>query len=124
MQSGQRAVRRIAKLAEVFHRRLVLSLENQPMSGFSMPDIRMFQQNDKLFDGGVRELWGRAALKVWGSNSIDPPSITSVFKIEHRFQIIGHRPGMLDRLAVHVQQMQCTIRGGYEVDGAKPVVSG
>ena len=51
---------------------------------------------------------------------INPATITSALQIHLRMDVIGNGPRMLDRFAIHVEDVQRAVRGVDEIDRPKP----
>src|SRR6187455_450433 len=102
---------------------LVTSLAKQPLSCFAPPGVGAFQVRDKLGGCGGTELRLRASAKRWRCKAINPTTIIAATQVEFCLDVIRDRPWMLDGLAVHIQNMQSTVRRVDKVDWSEPRVA-
>src|SRR5438067_973976 len=57
------------------------------------------------------------------SESIEPAAVAAAGEIELGLDVVGDRPGVFDRFAVHVEDGQRAVGGVDEIDGTEPVVA-
>src|SRR5262245_29617623 len=99
-------------------------LKQQPLSRFAKPRLRAFEIGDELSGGASRKLRPRRRCESRRRQPIEPPALFAAAEVNLGFDVVGDRPGMLDRLAIHVEDGERAVGGIDEVDGAEPVVAG
>ena len=100
----------------------VLALDEQPLGRVAPPADRMIQQATSSWELAVFSL-GRA---IGGPGSCaatsllpdppDPPPVVPAAEVDAGAQVLGHELGMLDQLAVHVDDVEGPVRTGRQVD--------
>src|SRR5215217_7368071 len=94
----------------------------QTRGSVPMPPVRMREQRDTLLAPNPAELRKRAWLVAIRHDSPNAAAVVACVQVEIRFQRLRQRPGMFDRLAVHVAKPETAIRRIRECDGTEPVV--
>ena len=59
----------------------------------------------------------------WGNQAIDPSTVVSALQSQELLDVLGNRIRVLDRFAVHVENIKGTVGTVDEVDRTEPVVS-
>ena len=102
--------------------RAVHSLEEQSMGRVAPPSVGTFQFPHEFGGRGIAQPGRWWWLESPRREPVDSPPVASAFQVDQRLDVVGDRPGMLDRLAVHVQHVQRAVGRIDVVDRAEPVI--
>lgn len=101
-----------------------LAFEEEAVSGFPMPGVRMREKFDELIDGSGVEARSGTPLEIRGSEAVDAALVATAFEIQQSFEVVWDRPRVFDGFAIHIEDVERSIGGMDEIDGAEPVVGG
>ncbi len=100
-----------------------MPLDQEPLGGLAAPCVGVGERPDKL-RGRCRAQSGLGpTLESFRHDLVDPPAVLAARQVEVPLDRIGDRGGMLDRLAVHVQDGERAVRRVREVHRPEPVVA-
>src|SRR5260221_12234737 len=88
-----------------------------------MPAIWTFERGDKLGGARLAKAGLRWPLKAIRHHPINATEIVPAVQVEKFFQVVGQRPRVFDRLAVHVDDVKCAVRSVGKLHGPKPGIS-
>ena len=122
MQPAERFGAPAEELAQGLDGRRVLPLEEEPVGRVAVPGVGVFEQGHQ-FEGRCPAQPGSGPGSEAGrGESVDAAAVGAAAEVELGLDVVGDRPGVLDRLAVHVEDGQRAVGGVDEVDGAEPGV--
>src|SRR6267378_1432048 len=122
MQSSEWKVR----FLEVYKQRhggLVLAFIKQASGSVAMPTIRVFQGGNQFCGGNFAQFGRLRVFEIVRCDTINSASVVTTVQIEKSFDIIRQRPGVLDDFAIHVDDIERSIRRVCKLNRAKPGVS-
>ena len=104
--------------------RAILSFEQQPLSRLAPPCVRIGQKLHELCRRSITRPRAAAAGRLTHrmNQRIEAAAISPAGEVKVLLDRLGYRDGMLDRLAIHVEDEQRSIRRIRKIHGTKPVV--
>src|SRR5438876_961001 len=85
--------------------------------------MRAFEVGDELDGCSGGKFWRLWRCEGGRREAIKSAAVVAAGEIELSLDVVGDRPGMLDRLAIHVEHGQRAVGGVDEVDGPEPIVA-
>ncbi len=123
MEAAQRGRAFVQEVPERIDGGRVLPLEDQSVRGVAVPGVGMFQKSDQLDGREPSQVGRRREAEIGWSEPVDAPAILTIAQVEPGLDVVGNRPGVLDRLAVHVENVQGSIGRIHEIHRSEPGVS-
>ena len=109
--SQQRKAIRVAPLAE------------QPRGGVAMPAVRVLQSFHQVFGARAAKPHQLRLRKIRWHDAEDAPAIHAAVQVQFALQLRRQRPRVLDRLAIHVHDVERAVRRVRHGHGPEPVVA-
>src|SRR5262245_48759264 len=88
-----------------------------------MPAIGAGEEDDEFGGGSGGELGWFGKSELVRREAVETTAVVAAGEVELGLDVVGDRPGVFDRLAIHVEDGQRAVGGVDEVNGAKPVVA-
>ena len=114
-------------LPEKFQGRFRFSFDQETLRGLSPPTVGVVEEFNQIGGFHIRWKLGWDVSVDFGRLSfepIDPSHVFSSFEIGDGSNRLGEIGRMLDGLAVHIAEVECSIGSIREIDRAEPIVGG
>src|SRR5262245_26342438 len=89
-----------------------------------MPAVGVSERGDELAGGGGAEFGKRRLLEAVGDDAVESTAVAAASEIEVLLDDGRQAVGVLDDLAVHVEDVERAVGGVGELDGTEPDVAG
>ena len=122
MQPAEGRRRTANQLFECRENGSVLPLEQQALCRLSLPDVFGLQAPHEIQRVEAAEPHHGRLRGTRGREPINPSAVVAALQVEVGLDVVRDRVGMLDRLAVHVDDVERSVGRVHEIDGAEPVV--
>src|SRR5215470_14591304 len=87
----------------------ILPLVQQAVRGLTMPAVGVLQQSNQLRRASLTQPWRGPMLEFLRGEPVNPAPVRSAPQVELGADVVRDRPGVLNRLAVHVEDRQRTV---------------
>src|SRR5690242_10901424 len=85
-----------------------------------MPAVRVFKRGDQFFDGSFAQARGLRLFEAVRSDAVNAPAIVAAVQVERFFDALGKGPGMLDDLAIQLDDVESAVWTIGKLDWTAP----
>src|SRR5690349_19200111 len=111
MKTGLRKSALVGDFTQRLNRGFVLPLEEKPLGRFAIPGVRAFEVSNAFGSCASGERWRLRRFELRRRKPIQPAAVVAAGEVELGFDVVGDRPGVLDSLAIHVEDGEGAVGG-------------